>query len=160
MPRRERLVVPCPAGTHGDECTPSRRRAPTSSLWEASRTSLQNCSSLASPDEIQRRLTVAFPVWRLVWHLGRHRLARHLACGVSYCLLVEALGLFLLFAPCCPDPLAVGGGAVLGLEERLEEVNRNRQDDGRVLLAGDLTHRLEQPKLQRRRALQTVCGLP
>src|SRR5215213_6148938 len=107
MPRRERLVVvPCPAGTHGDQCTPSRRRTPTSSLWEASRSSLQNSSSLAAPDEIQRRLTVGFPIWRLVWHLGRYRLARHLACGLSYGLLVEALGLFLLLAARRPDSLA------------------------------------------------------
>src|SRR5215203_4252311 len=131
----------------------------TSPLWEASRSSLPNSSSMASPCEIQRRLTVRFPVWRLVWHLGRYRLAGHLARGVSYGLLVEALGLFLLLAPCRPDSLAIGG-SVLGLEERLEEVYGDGQDDGGVLIDGDLPHRLKQPQLQRCRALQPISGLP
>src|SRR5215203_6129127 len=133
----------------------------TSPLWEASRSNLPNSSSMASPDEIQRRLTVGFPVWRLVWHLGRYRLARHLARGISYGLLVEALGLFLLLAPCRPDSLPVGrGGSVLRLQERLEEVYRDGQDDGGVLVYCDLSHSLKEPKLQSSRALQTVRCLP
>src|SRR5215211_3976257 len=112
---------------------------------------------MAYLSSFEMELTVSFPVW----HLGRNILARHLACGFSYCLLVKALGLFLLLAARCPDFLAVGGGgSVLGLKERLEEVYGDGQDDGRVLLRGDLPHRLKQPQLQGRRALQTVCGLP
>src|SRR5215217_6804856 len=109
---------------------------------------------------MQRRLTVGFPVWHLVWHFGRDVLARYLARSVSYGLLIQPLCLFLLLAARGPDSLPVGGGAVLGLEEWLEEVKRYGQDDGRVLLRGDLAHRLEQPQLQSRRALQTVGGLP
>src|SRR5215203_3719518 len=101
-------------------------------------------------------LAVGFPVW----HLGRDLLARHLAPSVSYGLLVEALGLFLLLAPRRPDFLAVGGCPVLGLEEGLEEVYGHRQDDGGVLVYRYLPHRLEEPELQRRRALQPVRGLP
>src|SRR5215212_8388564 len=103
----------------------------------------------------EMELTVSFPVW----HLGRNLLARHLACGFSNGLLVKALGLSLLLAARHPDSLAVGG-SVLGLQEWLKEVKRYGQDDGRALLRGDLPHRLKQPKLQRRRALQTVSGLP
>ena len=59
-------------------------------------------------------LPVGFPVW----HLAAHRLARHLARGVSDGLFVEALGLplgfSLLLAPRRPDPLAVR--SVLGLQ--------------------------------------------
>src|SRR5829696_3923445 len=109
---------------------------------------------------IQRCLTVGFPVWHLVWHFGRDFLARYLARSVSYGLLIQPLCLFLLLTPRRPDSLPVGGGSVLGFKERLEEVKRYGQDDGRVLLRGDLAHRLKQPQLQRRRALQTVCGLP
>src|SRR5215213_7910130 len=104
----------------------------------------------------ERELTVGFPVW----HLGRNRLARHLACGLSYGLLVEALGFFLLLQARRPYFLAIGGGSVLGLQERLEEVYGDGQDDGGVLVDRDLPHRLKQPELQRRRALQTVCCLP
>src|SRR5215203_381029 len=100
-----------------------------------------------STSSLVRCLTVGFSVW----HLGRNLLARHLACGLSYGLLVEALG---------PYFLAVGGGSVLGLQERLEEVKGYGQDDGRVLLRGDLAHSLKQPQLQSRRALQSVGGLP
>src|SRR5215204_5989612 len=101
-------------------------------------------------------LAVGFPVW----HLGRDLLARHLAPGLSYGLLVEALGFFLLLEARRPDFLAVGGGSVLGLEERLEEVYGNRQDDGGVLVYCYLPHRLKQPELQCCRALQTVRCLP
>src|SRR5215212_8358887 len=87
-------------------------------------------------------LTVGFTVW----HLGRNLLARHLACGLSYGLLVEALGLFLLLVARRPDSLPIG--SVLGLEERPEEVYRDGQDDSRVLLTRDLAHRLKQPELQ------------
>src|SRR3954447_12324359 len=103
-------------------------------------------------------LRVGFPVWDLLWHLGRYRLARHLTRSVPHGLLVEALRLFLLLAARRPDSLAVG--SVLGLEEGLEEVYGNRQDDGGVLLTGDLAHRLKQPQLQGRRALPPICGLP
>src|SRR5215212_4823431 len=112
-----------------------------------------------SPDEIQRRLRVGFPVWHLVWHLGRYCLARHLARGVSNGLLVQSLGLFLLLDACRPDSLTVGG-AVLGLQEWFEEVYGDGQDDRRVLLACDLAHRLKQPQLQRRRTFEPVGGLP
>jgi hypothetical protein len=44
---------------------------------------------------------VGFPVR----HRGRNLLARHLECGLSYGLLVEALGLFLLLAARRPDSL-------------------------------------------------------
>src|SRR5215217_6133723 len=107
-----------------------------------------------STSSLERCLTVGFSVW----HLGGHFLARYLACGLSNGLLVEALGLFLLLEARCPDPLAIG--SVLGLEEGFEEVKGYGQDDRGVLLRGDLAHRLKQPKLQRRRALQTVCCLP
>jgi hypothetical protein len=41
-----------------------------------------------------------------------------------------------------------------------EEVQGNGQDDGGVLVDGDLAHRLKEPQLQRRRALEPVGGLP
>src|SRR5918993_5443442 len=105
----------------------------------------------------ERQLAVGFPVW----HLGRNLLARHLALGLSYGLLVEALGFFLLLKARRSDFLAVGGGgSVLGLQERLEEVYGDGQDDGGVLVDRDLPHSLKQPELQRRGALQTVCCLP
>src|ERR687897_2957790 len=79
-------------------------------------------SSIASLSEVEQGLTTSFSVW----HFGRYLLARHLAPSVSYGLLVEALGLLLLLAPCRPNFLAVGGGSVLGLEEGLEEVYGDR----------------------------------
>src|SRR5215217_7665361 len=112
-------------------------------------------SSLISPSNLETRLTAGFPVWHLAFNL----LARHLACSVSNGLLIQALGLFLLLAPRRPDSLAVGG-PVLGLKERFEEVKGYGQDDGGVLLRGYLAHRLEEPELQSRRALEPVCGLP
>src|SRR5215203_139791 len=114
---------------------------------------------MAYLSSFESRLTVSFPVWHLAFNL----LARHLAPGLSNGLLVEALSFFLLLQARRPDFLAVGGGgggSVLGLEERLEEVYGDGQDDGRVLLRGDLAHRLKEPKLQSSRALQTVRGLP
>src|SRR5215213_613405 len=128
----------------------TRQRA----LWEASRSNPPNSSSMGSPSSFQRRLTAGFPVG----HLGRNLLARYLAPSLSYGLLVAALGLFLLLEARRPYSLAVG--SVLGLKEWLKEVKGYGQDDGRVLLRGDLAHRLKKPKLQRRRALQTVCCLP
>src|SRR5215213_1649707 len=107
-----------------------------------------------STSSLERCLTVGFSVW----HLGGHFLARYLACGLSYGLLVAAFGLFLLLEARRPDSLPVG--SVLRLQEWLKEVKGYGQDDGRVLLRGDLPHRLKQPQLQGRRALQTVCGLP
>src|SRR5215218_10241192 len=114
---------------------------------------------MASSDEMQRQLTVGFPVWHLVWHLGRYCLARHLVFSLSDGLLVEALGLFLLLDACRPDSLTVRG-TVCGLHEGSDQVYGNGQDYGRVLLACDLAHRLKQPQLQRCRALQPVCRLP
>src|SRR4051794_22953766 len=111
-------------------------------------------SSIASPTDLEQGLTTGFPVR----HLGRHLFARHLARGVSYGLLVKALGLFLLGTARRPDPLAIR--SVVGLEEGLEEVQRDGQDDGGVLLRGDLAHRLEEPELQCRRALEPVRRLP
>src|SRR5829696_6234866 len=113
---------------------------------------------MAYLSSFEMELAVSFPVW----HLGRNLLARHLACGFSYSLLVKALGLFLLLAARRPHFLAVGGGSVLGLKERPEEVYRDGQDDGRVLLRGDLPHRLKQPQLEGRRgayAILTGAGI-
>src|ERR687898_2333789 len=109
---------------------------------------------MGSLSGFEGRLTVSFPVW----HLGRYLLARHLARSFSYGFLVQPLGLFLLLAARCSDPLTIG--SVLGLKEWLEEVYGNRQDDGGVLVYCDLPHRLKEPELQRCRALQTVCCLP
>src|SRR5829696_3882329 len=47
-----------------------------------------------------------------------------------------------------------------GLEVGLEEVQRDGQDDGRVLLRGDLSHGLEEPQLQGCGALEPVRCLP
>src|SRR5215203_5040389 len=110
-------------------------------------------SSLISPSNLETRLTAGFPVWHLAFNL----LARDLAPSVSYGLLVEALGLFLLLQARRPHSLPIG--SVLGLEEWLEEIYWDGQDYGRVLLACDLAHRLKQPELQSRRALQTVGSL-
>src|SRR5215211_2945172 len=96
-----------------------------------------------STSSLERCLAVGFSVWHLAWHF----LARDLAPSLSYGLLVEALGFFLLLEARRPDSLPIG--SVLTLEERLEEVYRDGQDDGRVLLRSDLAHRLKQPKLQR-----------
>src|SRR5215213_6860539 len=111
-------------------------------------------SSLISPFNLETRLTSGFPVWHLAFNL----LARHLAPSVSYGLLIQLFGLFVLLAPRCPDSLPVG--SVLRLQEWLKEVKGYGQDDGRVLLRGDLAHRLKEPQLQGRRALQTVGSLP
>src|SRR5919107_413938 len=85
-------------------------------------------SSIASLSEVEQGLTTSFSVW----HFGRDLLARHLAPSVSNSLLVEALGLLLLLEARRPDFLAVGGGggSVLGLQERLEEIYGDGQDDG------------------------------
>src|SRR5215218_5738786 len=106
-----------------------------------------------STSSLERCLTGGFSVW----HLALNLLARDLACGLSYGFLVEAFGIFLLEAR-RPDSLPIG--SVLALKEWPEEVYRDGQDDGGVLLACDLAHRLKQPKLQGRRALQTVGSLP
>src|SRR5215203_153772 len=111
-------------------------------------------SSLISPSNLETRLTAGFPVWHLAFNL----LARDLAPSVSYGLLVEALGLFLLLEARRPHSLPIG--SVLGLKEWPEEVYRDGQDDGRVLLACDLSHRLKQPQLEGRRALEPVGSLP
>src|SRR5829696_3633128 len=47
-----------------------------------------------------------------------------------------------------------------GLEVGLEEVQRDGQDDGRVLLRGDLSHGLEEPQLQGCGALEPIGCLP
>src|SRR5215218_2908711 len=106
-----------------------------------------------STSSLERCLTVGFSVW----HLGRNVVARDLAPSLSYGLLVAAFGLLLLQAR-RPDSLPIG--SVLALKEWPEEVYRDGQDDGRVLLAGDLAHRLKQPQLEGRRALETVGSLP
>src|ERR687898_2317211 len=99
-------------------------------------------SSIASLSDLEQGLTTSSSIW----HFGRYLLARHLAPSVSHGLLVEALGLLLLLEARRPDFLAVGGGgSVLGLQERLEEVYGNGQDDGGVLIDGDLSHRLKEP---------------
>src|SRR5215217_3546234 len=105
-----------------------------------------------STSSLERCLTVGFSVWHLAWHI----LARDLAPSLSYGLLVEAFGLLLLARR--PDSLPIG--SVLALKEWPEEVYRDGQDDGRVLLAGDLAHRLKQPQLEGRRALEPVGSLP
>src|SRR5215218_5879069 len=109
---------------------------------------------MAYLSSFESRLTVSFPVW----HLGRNLLARYLAPSLSYGLLVEALGLFLLLQARRPHSLPIG--SVLGLEEWPEEIYWDGQDYGRVLLACDLPHRLKQPELQSRRALEPVGSLP
>src|SRR5829696_2116708 len=53
-------------------------------------------------------------------------------------------------------PVRRGGGVQVGLEE----VKRDGQDDGRVLLCGDLAHRLEEPQLQGCGALEPIRCLP
>src|SRR5215217_119993 len=108
---------------------------------------------MASLSRLESRLTLGFPVW----HLGRNLLARHLARGFSHSLLVQPLGLFLL-ATRRPHSLPVG--SILRLKEWPEEVQRNRKNNGGILVDGDLAHRLEQPELQRRRALQPIGRLP
>src|SRR5215203_5806946 len=107
-----------------------------------------------STSSLERCLTVGFSVWHLAWHF----LARDLAPSVSYGFLVEALGLFLLLEARRPDSLPIG--SVLALKKWPEEVYRDGQDDGGVLLGGDLPHRLKEPELQRRRALEPVGSLP
>src|SRR5215208_5499579 len=107
-----------------------------------------------STSSLERCLAVGFSVWHLAWHF----LARYLAPSLSYGLLVEALGLFLLLQARRPHSLPIG--SVLGLEEWPEEIYWDGQDDGGVLLACDLPHRLKEPKLQRRRALEPVGSLP
>src|SRR5215211_7874559 len=52
-------------------------------------------------------------------------------------------------------PVRRGGGVQVGLEE----VQRDGQDDGRVLLCGDLAHRLEEPQLQGCGALEPISSL-
>src|SRR4051812_42379521 len=79
--------------------------------------------SMVSLSSLESRLTVGFPVW----HLGRYLLARHLARDLSYGLLVQPLGLFLLLAARRLDFLAIG--SVPGLEERFEEVEGYGQHD-------------------------------
>src|SRR5215211_7527878 len=102
-----------------------------------------------STSSLERCLTVGFSVWHL---------ARYLAPSLYHGLLVEALGLFLLLEARRPDSLPIG--SVLGIQERLEEVYGDGQDNGGVLLACDLAHRLKQPQLEGRGALEPVGSLP
>src|SRR5215213_10817755 len=53
-------------------------------------------------------------------------------------------------------PVRRGGGVQVGFEE----IQWDGQDDGRVLLCGDLTHGLEEPQLQGCGGLQPIGGLP
>src|SRR5215208_907700 len=46
------------------------------------------------------------------------------------------------------------------LQERPQQLYRQREDYGGVLLGGDLGHRLEEPELDGRRRVQTVVCLP
>src|SRR5215217_9342285 len=78
--------------------------------------------------------------------------------SVSFSLFVSphALHLLALFLH-RGSPIPVRRG---GVQVGLEEVQRDGQDNGRVLLCGDLAHGLEESQLQCCRALQPVCGLP
>src|SRR5918995_2331952 len=102
-------------------------------------------------------LRVGFPVR----HLGRDRLARHLARNVSHDLFVASLRLPLFPLPfflalVCRNPVPVGRRVQVGLEK----VQRDGQDDGGVLFCSDLSHRLKQPQLQGCGALQPISSLP
>src|SRR5215203_1750308 len=80
-----------------------------------------------------------------------------LAAGLSHGLLVEALGLPLLAAPSCPRLLGVTvAGAVRASKIRAQQIYGDRQDDRGVVLRGDLCQRLEEPELQRCRALEPL----
>src|SRR5215217_604366 len=108
-----------------------------------------------------RGLTVGFPVR----HLSRNLLARHLARDVSDGLLIKPLGLLLFLQPLPLRPrLVVAAGAIAGAVGHAQvgpkEAYGNGQDDGGVLLACYLAHRLEEPQLQRLRTLQSVRCLP
>src|SRR5215218_11492854 len=96
-----------------------------------------------STSSLERYLTVGFSA---VWHLGRNLLARYLACGVSYGLLVEALGLLFLLALCHPAPLF--RRPIPRFHEWSDQVYGDRQDDRGVLVYCNLPHRLKQTKLQ------------
>src|SRR5829696_4917484 len=84
-----------------------------------------------------------------------------LARDVPHSLLVEALGFLFFLQPLPLRPrLVVAAGAVGHAQVGPKEVYGDGQDDGGVLLARDLAHRLKEPELQRLRALQTIRGLP
>ena len=82
------------------------------------------------------------PYYRPAWEVGGDFYDFFELSNGHLGLLVKALGLSLLLAARHPDSLAVGG-PVLGLQEWLKEVKGYGQDDGRVLLRGDLSHRLK-----------------
>src|SRR5215211_2720522 len=145
---------------------PARRPSPSPfpPVLTASKTILarteENWSSphifLSSPQ--WGSLRVGFPLR----HLARDLLTRHLARDLSQGFLVAPLGLPLLFpslffALLRRSPVPVGRGVG---EVGPEEVHGNREDDGGVLVDGDLSHSLEEPQLQSRRALETVRSLP
>src|SRR5215216_1683842 len=89
-----------------------------------------------------RGLTVGFPVR----HLSTNLLARHLARNVSHGLLIKPLGLHFFLASLTLRPrLVVAAGAVRRAQVGPEEVYGDGQDDGGVMLACDLAHRLEEP---------------
>src|SRR5215213_10014242 len=83
-----------------------------------------------------------------------------LAAGLSHGLLVEALG-FLFFPESrrpCLTSLSVAG-AVRPFKIGTEQIYRNRQDHGGVVLRRDLRQRLEEPELKRRGTLEPLGGV-
>src|SRR5215207_513099 len=78
-----------------------------------------------------------------------------LAGGLSHSLLVEALGFPFFPESCrsCLTRLSVAR-AVRDPQVGAEEIYRDRQDDRGAFLRGDLGQRLEEPELQRCRALE------
>src|SRR5215212_7993925 len=80
------------------------------------------------------------------------------AFGLPNGLLVEALGLLVFFSlPRLGRPARM---AIDLAQERAEQVYRDRQDHGGVVLGGDFVQGLEETELQRRGALQAVRRLP
>src|SRR5829696_7153431 len=90
-----------------------------------------------------RGLTVGFPVR----HLSTNLLARHLATDVPHSLLIEPLCLLLpsLAPRRRPAGLVPVTRAIRALQVGPQQVQRDGQDDGGVMLACDLAHRLEEP---------------
>src|SRR5215204_6120192 len=81
-----------------------------------------------------------------------------LAAGLSHGLFVETLGL--LFLPTAPRRPRLAGlfvaGAVRSSKIGAQQIYRDRKDHRGVVLRGDLGQRLEEPELQRCRALEPL----